>query len=162
MTKSLVAIWGGSSLSGDLALIDTLCHRFLKEEHLITMVASMENTVSAFIYLLGPCAFSQIILYLCDCHLPLVLHSDVDAVEAWSAKSFRKSNNFSEWMHCFLQRSCIIKYNKRTEIDRKSQRDKRMPILNLTCDLWTSLCCSWTGLFYRSWWEEIWGTFLKL
>ncbi len=64
------------------------------------------------------------------------------------------------WMNALLPTK--IMYNKRTEIDGKSQRDKRMHILNLTCDLWTSLCCSWTGLFDRSWWEEIWGTFLKL
>lgn len=64
-----------------------------------------------FIHLQDTCAFWWIISYLWDCHLPLVLHvSDVDAVEAWSAISFRKSNNFSEWIHCFLQ--SIIKQHK--------------------------------------------------
>lgn len=42
-------------------------------------------------------------LLLWDCHLPFVLHvSDVDEVEVWSATSFRKSNSFSELIHCFM------------------------------------------------------------
>lgn len=43
------------------------------------------------------------VMYLCPKHFPLALLSLAGAEpEAWSASSFRKSNSFSDSMHCFL------------------------------------------------------------